>query len=144
MPHLALAGLVCGGCGASRFTTSWQTFRDGSRHIRVDCGACHRFVRYARQTGSPAPRYRPAPDVSGEQLAAPVPEEEWHWIGLIRQADNQWRPVALAKTLPRVWDVLLHYPGDGEFLCVPTRPVSPGETVDAEAASAELCRKEPR
>jgi hypothetical protein len=125
VPQAVLAGVACPQCGAAEFRTYWQTFADGSRHVRVDCARCKKFVRYAKQTAdAPEHKHEPvAADVPAWRKAAPVPQDKWDWLGLIRQDDNAWRPVALAPTLARAWDALLHYPGQGDLLCVPTRPV---------------------
>jgi hypothetical protein len=41
----------CRRCGeTSPPKLSWQPFVDGTRHIRVTCGGCGRFIRYAAQT----------------------------------------------------------------------------------------------
>jgi hypothetical protein len=117
-------GLVCPGCGAAEFKTRCQEFRDGTRHVRADCARCGKFVRYLKQPGGPdfkLERYRPDPDQPDHPAHEPPPES-WRWVGFIRQADRVWRPVAEAPTLGRCWDALLHYPGDGDRLCVPTRP----------------------
>lgn len=117
----AEAGLACAHCGATEFKTVWQTFADGIRHARADCSRCKRFVRYLKQQGAPEPRFERAPvDAKTQDLVAP--SATWHWIGLIRQSDRVWRPVAMAATLGQCWDALMHFPGVGDYLCVPTRP----------------------
>lgn len=123
-PSPADAGLACRKCGAAKFTTVLQTFRDGTKHVRLDCAACKTFVRYASQDGAPEPRHehRP-PDAHDELLAAPP--ASWHWLGLIRQDDGVWRAVALCPTLERCWEALLTLSGEGDRLCVPTRPPKP-------------------
>jgi hypothetical protein len=140
LPALARAGVLCGACGGSTFITCGELGFAGMRQIRVDCAACRRFVCYVSPAGGPPHGYRPAPPVSCEQRAAPLPAEEWSWIGLIRQDDGVWRPVGMAKTLAKAWDILMHYPGDGDLLCVPTRPVVPASVLDAEKAAADLAR----
>lgn len=40
----------CSRCGATGFDFRWQTFANGTRHIRVDCRRCGAYVRYAPQT----------------------------------------------------------------------------------------------
>ena len=44
------AGLLCGRCNSDDLAHQWQGFGDGTRHIRVTCRTCNRFVRYAAQT----------------------------------------------------------------------------------------------
>jgi hypothetical protein len=113
-------GITCRRCGGSRFRTGRQTFADGTRHVRADCATCGAFVRYLKQPGAPEPRLSPRrPDASRQSLAPP--SASWRWLGWIRQADQVWRPVAEAATLEACWDVLLHYPGEGDRLCIPSR-----------------------
>lgn len=101
----------------------------------MDCGACGAFVRYLKQPNAPGPKYeaRP-PDAHRRALAAPP--ESWAWLGLIRQADQWWRPVACAATLAGVGDALLTFPGQGDMLAIPTRPVK-ARAADAEATAEE-------
>lgn len=40
----------CDRCGGTDFTFRWQTFANGTRHIRVNCGRCGAYARYATQT----------------------------------------------------------------------------------------------
>jgi hypothetical protein len=40
----------CAKCGNKTFGLRWQLFANGTRHIRVECGRCDRFVKYLRQT----------------------------------------------------------------------------------------------
>jgi hypothetical protein len=141
---LGMAGIVCPACGGSTFTSWWDSGENGSSIIRLNCAACRQFVRHFSPPGGPEHGYRPAPPVSSEQLAAPVPAEEWHWLGMIRQDDNVWRPVGMARTLGRAWDVLLHFPGDGEHLVIPTRPLIPVNVLDAENAAADLAKQRRR
>jgi hypothetical protein len=120
-PPLADLGLCCRGCGASAFRTLWQTFTDGARHVRMECSRCGTFARYLKQDGAPEPRVELAPpDTPRNRRGAPVPEDKWEWIGLVRQEDQVWRAVAKALTLERCWDVLLHYPGEPDLLCMPS------------------------
>jgi hypothetical protein len=115
-------GLVCPKCGGSTFKTFWQTFKDGSKHVRCECATCKAFVRYLPNPGGPECHYEPRKAGAHEdELAAPP--ESWHWVGMVRQADEVWRAVAMAPTLGRCWDCLLTYPGEGDRLCTPTRPV---------------------
>ena len=39
-------GLLCLHCGAAAFRTSWQSFANGTRHVRADCARCGAFVRW--------------------------------------------------------------------------------------------------
>ena len=49
-----------------------------------------------------------------------MPPPTW-WLGYIRLADGYWRPVASAPTLPGCWAALLHFPGGGPRLCIPSQ-----------------------
>lgn len=49
-PSAARGDVSCDRCGATDFTVRWQTFANGTRHIRVNCGRCGAYVRYAPQT----------------------------------------------------------------------------------------------
>ena len=40
----------CSHCGSAAAAYRWQTFANGTRHIRVNCGRCGAYVRYAPQT----------------------------------------------------------------------------------------------
>jgi hypothetical protein len=116
------SGIACPRCSATTFKTSWQRFADGSQHVRMTCGACGAFIRWLKQRGSHEPRFEPARvDTSAVALAAPP--STWHWLGLIRQADRVWRPVALAGNLAACWEALLTFPGEGDRLVVPTQPI---------------------
>ena len=44
------AELRCPRCGGSDLAFAWQTFANGTRHIRVSCTPCGAYVRYAPQT----------------------------------------------------------------------------------------------
>lgn len=44
------AAACCARCGQDDLTLRWQTFANGTRHIRVDCRHCGAYVRYAPQT----------------------------------------------------------------------------------------------
>lgn len=113
-------GITCRRCGGTAFKTVWQQFSDGKRHVRADCASCGGFVRYLKQPESPDFRFEPRQaDAHGENLAPPP--ETWQWLGWIRQADEVWRPIALADTLDKCWEALMHFPGKGDLLCTPTR-----------------------
>ena len=133
-PPPADLGLCCRRCGASAFKTAWQTFSNGTRHVRMSCARCGQFARYLKPEGAPEPRVEFAPAGTPEnRLQAPVPAERWEWVGLIRLEDQVWRAVAKAPTLERCWDTLLHYPGEGDLLCMPSRLVPKGE-IEPEAS----------
>jgi hypothetical protein len=109
-------------CRATGFQTSWRILSDGTRHARLECAACLRFVRWPRQDPQPEHKYEPRrPDVRGAALQPPP--DRWHWLGFIRQADGLWKPVAMAETLGRCWEALLTYPYEGDLLAVPVEPV---------------------
>lgn len=42
----------CGRCGSHDVAFRWQVFANSTRHIRVTCRRCGRFVKYAPQTAS--------------------------------------------------------------------------------------------
>lgn len=44
------SGPSCSRCAATDFSFRWQTFANGTRHIRVNCGRCGTYVRYVPQT----------------------------------------------------------------------------------------------
>jgi hypothetical protein len=114
-------GLTCPTCGVARFVTSWQTFANGTRHVRLSCGPCGRFIRYLKQEGVPEPKYEPRP-VTVSRAASKAPPESWQWLGLVRPEDRVWRAVALCPTLERCWDTLLTCPLQGDLLAYPVRP----------------------
>jgi hypothetical protein len=113
-------GITCRHCGKAAFTTAWQTFSDGSRHVRMSCAGCGRFTRYLPQHKDGTPRYRieystlPT-DHPGRKLPTDV-----QWIGMVRAADEVWRTVGMADSLEKCWDVVLSYRGEGDRLCCPT------------------------
>ncbi len=46
----------CKRCGGTRLSTSWQNFRDGTRHLRACCSGCGKFQRFLPQDqGHPEP-----------------------------------------------------------------------------------------
>jgi hypothetical protein len=118
-PAPADLGVVCRHCGRATFTTVWQVFSDNSKHVRMECSACRRFVRYLPQHKDGTPRYRvecsalPA-DHPGRKLPTDV-----QWIGLVRAADQVWRTVGMADTLEKCWDIVLSVWVEGDRLCCP-------------------------
>src|SRR4051794_21852417 len=99
--------LKCQACGATWFRTSEAAPTD--RGI-LHCGRCGVPVCPLCPPGAPPFRYEPAAGVAlspGQE----GPPTSWEWLGLVRHDDGSWRPVALAETLERCWDALLHYPG---------------------------------
>ncbi len=42
--------IQCARCGSTEVSFRWQTFANGTRHIRVTCRRCCRFIKYAGQT----------------------------------------------------------------------------------------------
>jgi hypothetical protein len=120
-PPAAPPGPACRGCRGTEFRTSWQRFKDGTRHVRMDCAGCRRFVRYLKQADGPDFRFEPRKaGAHAAELAPPAPS--WVWVGHVRQADEVWRPVALSSTLAGCWEALLTFPGEGDRLCIPSRP----------------------
>jgi hypothetical protein len=120
-PGPAAVGVVCPRCRGTRFKTTWQVFSDGSRHVRMTCAACNKFMRYLPRPDGPDLRLERRPHDARAYRMKPPPAS-YNWIGFIRQSDELWRAVALAPTLERCWDCLLTYPGDGDLLCVPSEP----------------------
>lgn len=55
------ADLRCPRCGGIDLTFAWQTFANGTRHIRVSCVPCGAYVRYAPQTPANVARADAAP-----------------------------------------------------------------------------------
>jgi hypothetical protein len=60
-------GLTCPHCGPTRVVSEWQTFADGSRHLRASCGRCRQFLRYLKQPwaageSAPNPQYTLVPN----------------------------------------------------------------------------------
>jgi hypothetical protein len=105
-------------CGA----TMGRTFREPTGLVRMDCDDCGKPL-WRMETACLRYEFRP-PDAHRFELE-PAPAS-WEWIGFIRQADGIWRAVALAGDLGRCWDCLLSFPGKGDLLCIPTRPVQRG------------------
>jgi hypothetical protein len=121
----ASTGVICARCRGVTFRTSWQTFSNGTKHIRMECAVCKAFVKYLKQQkedGTPGYRHEPAvADANESSLKAPTDGE--HWLGYVRQSDGVWRGVALAADLGGCWEALLTYPGDGDRLACPVAPV---------------------
>jgi hypothetical protein len=126
---LVQMGVACGSCGGTEGRTFWQTFADGTRHVRLECARCKRFIRWLPQHKHEKPEQeedepvgyytkRPADVHAGE---VKVPGSGWCWIGYVRLADEVWRPVALATSLARAWESLLSWPGRPEVLILPSR-----------------------
>ena len=115
------AGMVCPRCQATTFKTTWQTFADQTRHVRLSCAVCGRFVRYLRQAGLPEPKYEPSTERPGHPALRP-PADGAEWLGLVRSDDGRWRAVALAGSLGACWDALLTTHMQGDRLCVPCLP----------------------
>lgn len=41
---------ACGHCGGINLTLKWQTFDNGTKHIRANCAKCSAYVTYVPQT----------------------------------------------------------------------------------------------
>jgi hypothetical protein len=117
-------GLCCPSCGATEARTSRECL-DGVDLMRLACAGCGRLLRHLEMSGPL--RFEPAPDDANRAEKAP-PGPGWGWIGMVRLSDNVWRAVALADSLGRVWDCLLTYPGTGDRLAIPTRPLAGKES----------------
>jgi Zn ribbon nucleic-acid-binding protein len=117
-PEPAIAGVVCPGCRATEFRSSWQTFKGGKTHCRLDCAQCGRFVQWAPKESCHFKRLEPRP--AGRPQPKPMDLERCDWIGLVRPDGGDWHAVARAATLPRCWDALLTCPMLGDHLIIPT------------------------
>jgi hypothetical protein len=53
--------LTCPRCGRQDVRLTWQTCRDGRRHLRVGCRPCGAFIKYAEQTPLNAARAEEPP-----------------------------------------------------------------------------------
>lgn len=134
-------GATCKRCGSTTFTTSWQVFADGTKHVRMSCGTCQAFIRYLPQRNGdraeraggspegkePAPRepgyaVKKAPADLHEAQTEPPPDD-WQWLGYVRSADNRWRPIALCDSLSRCWEAMLGSHMQGDLLAVPVHAV---------------------
>jgi hypothetical protein len=105
------------------FTTTWQEFRDGSRHVRMDCAACAAIARYLPQKADGSPHFRAETSaLPSNHPAVQPPPDEFVWVGMVRTSDMVWRVVATAPTLERCWDVLLSHPSEGDRLAWPCEP----------------------
>ena len=82
-------------------------------------------ARHLRAAALLDPSVEPGPDAHAANTAPP--DEDWQWLGHVRDGDGVWRPVALASSLARCWDALLCHPSHGDLLCIPTRPVPRGD-----------------
>lgn len=40
----------CPYCGGEDATMRWETFSNGTTHIRVECATCGKYLRWAKQT----------------------------------------------------------------------------------------------
>jgi predicted nucleic-acid-binding Zn-ribbon protein len=63
-PFQCTPAFTCPRCGSLDFRFTWQTFANGTRHVRRTCRRCGRFGGYAAQSpenvaaadaGTPAP-----------------------------------------------------------------------------------------
>jgi hypothetical protein len=114
---------ACRKCGGVAFTTRWQTFSDGTRHVRMECAACGAFARYLPQRPDGAPHYRvEVSSLPSSHPAVQPPPVEFVWVGMVRTSDMIWRVVGTAPTLKRCWDVLLSHPSEGDRLAWPCEP----------------------
>jgi hypothetical protein len=110
-------GLSCV-CGSAEFRTAWQTFSDGSKHVRATCADCGRFVRWLPHP--PAARLERTA-LPADHPAVQAPPPAWTWVGAVRPVDGIWRVVAVAATLEGCWDALLSNPMQGDMLCWPQK-----------------------
>lgn len=99
--------LACPACAGTRFTFD-------AAAGDVSCGECGAFCFWVFARGYP-PSVR-VPGVPGGH--DDPPGEDWRYVGLVRFADGDWRPLAQAPTLGRCWDALMHLPYRGSDLLV--------------------------
>jgi uncharacterized Zn finger protein len=58
---MSLPADECRRCSGTRLHFGWQVFRNGTRHIRVECAECGAYVCYAPQTPENLRRAGPPP-----------------------------------------------------------------------------------
>jgi hypothetical protein len=118
--------VACPACSAAEFLTPRQTAPDGPQG-RLNCAACGRpFLELPNSQGG-APTYqfrRRAADAHADELAPPA--KGWAWLGLVRQGDGVWRPVALCATAADCWQALLGCWMHGDLMAVPVRASTKG------------------
>jgi hypothetical protein len=112
-------GLTCRQCGGTAFLTHWEAVGD-TRRVRMTCAGCRRSIRLLPQTtdGMPDVRRELSALPKGHPARQPVLVSD-PWIGLVRQDDGVWIPVALAASLGKCWETLLACPLEGDRLCIP-------------------------
>lgn len=113
-------GLRCPACGHTEALSCWEQVESATKVIRLTCARCALFLRHLVPAEGEFLFEQRRPDAHRAELSPPG--KDWLWIGHIRQADGFWRAVALTATLGKCWDALLTYPGEGDRLCIPTRP----------------------
>ena len=106
-PPVLPPGLRCPACRGGALRLSGD---------RLLCAKCRVMVRLLRRRGDPLPAYEP----SDREATNPLPGA-W-WLGLVRGADEIWRPVALSPSEGRCWDTLLTCPLEGDRMLWPTDP----------------------
>jgi hypothetical protein len=118
-----VAEFTCRSCGSATYRTSWQTFGNGTRHLRMECADCGVFARYLKQRPDGSPEFRMEVSALPATHPAVQPSPVGHvWVGMVRAADQVWRVVGQAATLERCWDVLLSHPCEGDRLAWPCEP----------------------
>jgi hypothetical protein len=109
---------------------------EGDGRPVLACRGCKLAVRLlTRYPGDPTPGFEPRPAGTSAYAYDAPPAGSW-WVGMIRQSDQVWRPVALAQEHGRCWDALLTYPGEGDRLTVPT-DAPPGVSKAGENGTAK-------
>jgi hypothetical protein len=109
--------LTCRRCRAAEFKLRWQTFTDGSQHLRGNCAKCGGWVRFL---AVPAPaRARPRRVADQEERAGDV------LLHLRPGPDG----VAVLRGLLR------KFVRESKATCVATREVKPGGPAAAGAVS---------
>lgn len=48
-PTAQLDGAACGHCGGRDLVFRWQEIAGGRKHLRADCAACGRYVKFVAQ-----------------------------------------------------------------------------------------------
>lgn len=106
--------LRCPGCGASGVTANRRrVLKSGESVAGVYCRACKLHLGDLPPEGYAL--FKAGPDVHHDQQ---LPKAGGHWLGLVRDRLDCWQPVAVAETLPALWDLFLCQWIHGDLLAV--------------------------
>jgi hypothetical protein len=118
----------CRKCGATAFKTDWQTFADGTKHVRMSCSKFGTFARYLPQTAEGKPVYQHEPRAADVSAGASVtPPRGWRWLGYVRGDGGEWHQVAECATREACWSALMTTWQGGDKLIVPVCPQGEGD-----------------